>query len=415
MTALKRPIQISTLEEDMRNIFGRPLREQDDSQEEPAPEYPEDGGNLAEPDEDPPMGEADDDEDEPVDEDDDEDEDDEPVDAEEAKSQISSLANGFLSAHTRARVESRSRRGQKKGKGGRSLSEGRRGPKSPKSPKRKPFRKPQQESKAARVLRLARGDIFESAPAPRRRSTTRSSRVASLLEEVQGIVGDLHRSRRVEQIQGFANIAVIAGMLEGRFRSIGMDLAEGNIYRVAGEMKKLSEQASDVAVGLDSPDEEPTEPTEQDELPGDDDQEDPMPTAEAEADDAAVDDMFKKLMAKLLDALQLYNDVTGKEEMDGMPDLDDEPSDGDDEEDVVSVGEQDDDDEPTNGNGNGNGYADEDDDEDEYDDEEPATEDADPSAGGSGGAPPDGPYGRPDEEGDAMSESLRIIRRMRRR
>ena len=390
---MKNPVVITSLEEDMRNIFGRALTEQDDSIEEPAPDPEEEGGNPMEPDEDPPMGESDDDDedDEPVAEEDDDEED--PVAADEAKAQISNLASGFLSAHTRARVESRKRRG------GKSLNEGKRA-------KPKPFRKPLVESKAQRIHRLAEGKIFSTAPAPRgnRRS---SSRIASLLEEVGGIVGDIHRSRKEEQIKGFANIAVIAGMLEGRFRSIGMDLSEGSIYKVAGVMKRLSEQASDVAVGLDSPDEEPE--MEMEPEPGEEPEEDPM-AAEGEGDDPAVDEMFKKLMAKLLDALQLYNDVTGKEEMDPVPGegdeedpMADEPGD---EEDVVRVGEMDDPPPPPMPS---------DDDEEDDDEEEPATEAADPSVGGSGGAPPEGPYGQPDEAGDdAMSEALRMVRAMRR-
>lgn len=411
---MKNHIVISTLREDMVNIFGRPLTEDGDNgygDEEPAPEPEEDGGNAMEPDEDPPMGEGEDDDDdddkpfggkkappfkkEDSHEDDDEDD---PADTEEALGQIATLASGFLSAHTRGPIgESRLRRAGK-------------------SKKNKPFVKPRVESKRQRVQRLAEGKIFSTAPAPsgHRRS---QSRIQALLEEVGSIVGDIHRSRRVEQIKGFANIAVIAEMLEGRFRAIGMDLSEGGIYKVAGVMKRLSEQASDVAIGLDSPDEPGDEldevppgigPSEQDPTPGEG------------GDDAMVDEMFKKLMAKLLDALQLYNDVTGKEEMEPEPgeddepedeasaaeygdggDYDDEPADDDDEEDVVRVGEQDD--PPPS------------DDDDEEDDEEPVAEGDDPTVGGSGGAPPDGPYGQPDPEQDnAMSEALRLVRAMRR-
>lgn len=399
---MKKHLVITSLQEDMRNIFGSPLTEMDDmGGEEPAPEPEEEGGNAMEPDEDPPMGEMDepdDDDEEPKTETDDGDEDDEPADAEEAKGQIANLATGFLSAHTRVAVESRRRRGK-------SLTEGK-GKKT-----RKPFRKPLKESRAARIHRLAEGKIFSTAPAPsgHRRS---QSRIQALLEDVGNIVGDIHRSRKEEQIKGFANIAVIAGMLEGRFRAIGMDLSEGGIYKVAGVMKRLSEQASDVAVGLDSPDEPETE---MEPMPGEEPEEEP--TAEQGGDDAAVDEMFKKLMAKLLDALQLYNDVTGKEEMDPMPGEDGEedptaemddmpPSDDDDEEDVVRVGEMDDPPAPP--------PPSDDDEEDDDEDEEPATEAADPSTGGSGGAPPEGPYGQPDEEGDnAMSEALRLVRAMR--
>jgi hypothetical protein len=387
---MKKHVVITSLQEDMRNIFGRPLTEMDDmGGEEPAPDPEEEGGNPMEPDEDPPMGEMDEPEDEePVDESDDDDEDDMP--AEEAKHQIASLANGFLSAHTRGpAVESRQRGGKRA---------------KPKT-KKKPFVKPLTESRAQRIHRLAEGNIFSTAPAPRgnRRS---SSRIQSLLEEVGGIVGDIHRSRKEEQIKGFANIAVIAGMLEGRFRSIGMDLSEGGIYKVAGVMKRLSEQASDVAVGLDSPDEEPEAPAaEMDDMPGDEE-----PADEA-GEDPAVDEMFKKLMAKLLDALQLYNDVTGKEEMDPVPgEGDDEEPDMDDgEEDVVRVGEMDDPPAPPPP------AASDDDEEDDDEEEEPVAEGEDPSVGGSGGAPPEGPYGQPDEEGDnAMSEALRLVRAMRR-
>lgn len=189
-------------------------------------------------------------------------------------------------------------------------------------------KKPLKESRAQRLQRLAEGRIFVPSAAPSRAS----SKIDRLLEEVGSIVGDLSRSRKVEQIEGFANISVIAGTLHKRFSTLGMRLAEGSIYRVGEEMKRLSEDAGDMALDMDGGDpsvEPPAPPAAEDDAAPD-----------AGGDDAKVDLLFKKFMAKLLDALQLYNDVSGKSEEDEMPGDDAAVAeDGEEEDPEAAVGE----------------------------------------------------------------------------
>ena len=386
MSALRNPVVISSLEEDLKKIGLTGLvREQDDSSEDPAPEVDADGGNPME-------GEG---EDEPKDaqteaEDGEDGEDEkEPM---EAKNLVKNQAARFLRAYAPvtpkpvgARVESRN------GKKGKTLTESRKVSKGP----AKPFVKPLKESRTQRLHRLAEGKIFESAKRPVK---TGVSKIDALLEEVGSIVGDLNRTKKVERIEGFANIAVIAEMLQRRFRMIGMALSEGNIYRVADQMKKLSEQAGDMAIGMDGG-EEPKQ-AEQDEPPPGDPKN--AMAAEADGDDAQVDALFKKFMAKLLDALQLYNDVTGKSEQDEVPGDEEEPGDDDGmpPEDEATAIEQDDvpgDEEEPPGDDSEEEPTDEQDetepegDEPEQGEEEPEEEPTNEEE--------ETPYGQPDEEG----------------
>lgn len=391
MSALRNPVVISSLEEDLKKIGLTGLvREQDDSSEEPAPEVDNDGGN--------PMEAEGDGEDEPKDaqtEADDGEEDDGEEKPMEAKNLVKNQAARFLRAYAPvtpkpvgARVESRN--GQK----GKTLAESR-GSKTPAKPA-KPFVKPLKESRTQRLHRLAEGKIFESAKRPMR---TGVSKIDALLEEVGSIVGDLNRTKKVERIEGFANIAVIAEMLQRRFRMIGMALSEGNIYRVADQMKKLSEQAGDMAIGMDGG-EEPKQAEQDEPPPGE--PKDPM-AAEAEGDDAQVDALFKKFMAKLLDALQLYNDVTGKSEQDEVPGDEEEPGDdnGMPPEDEATAIEGDDvpgDEEEPPGDDSEEEPTDEQD-ETEPDGDEPEQGEEEPEEEPTN-EEEETPYGQPDEEGD---------------
>jgi hypothetical protein len=310
----------------------------------------------------------------------------------EAKSLVKNQAARFLRAYAPvtpkpvgARVEN------KTGKKGKSVTESRTAPKGP----AKPFKKPIKESRSQRLHRLSEGKIFESAKRPVK---TGVSKIDSLLEEVGALVGDINRSKKVEKIEGFANIAVIAEMLQRRFRMIGMALSEGNIYRVADQMKKLSEQAGDMAIGMDGG-EEPKVGEQDEPPPGE--PKDAM-AAEADGDDAQVDALFKKFMAKLLDALQLYNDVTGKSEQDEVPGDEEEPGaeDGMPPEDEATAIEQDDvpgdeeeppaddSEEPTDEQDETEPDGDEPEQGEEEPEEEPTTEEEET------------PYGQPDEEGD---------------
>lgn len=319
--ALRHPVVITPLEEDLKRIGL--LREQDD--EEPAPEpdpeggYAEMGDETPEDEPDKPMGEQADDE-EPAPEpdpeggyateeegEDDEDDEDAAVEA------IGTLAGHFLAQHQAIGPKPAG-----------AVAEG------------KPAQRgrPLHESKAQRVQRLATGNLFGGSP---KRAPEPTNRVTALLEEVSDIVGDIHRSRKEEQIKGFANIAVIADTLASRFSDWGMALSEGNLYRVGAMMKKLSEQSADMAVKLDTPPGEEDPEMEMDEPPMDDEPEDAAAMEQEGGDDAKVDELFKKFMAKLLDALQLYNDVTGKSESD-------EELPGDDKEDSVDDADMDDDD-----------------------------------------------------------------------
>jgi len=308
---MRHPVVVSSLTEDLRAIGLL----SEEGEETPAPDPDVDGGYSAEPgsDEVKPQAESDDEDEDDVavtetDDSDDDDQDGEDT-MEAARGYVASVARNFLKAHTPAsRSRFESRRAPKK----RLVAE------SKARPSKAPLRT-QKESKNLRMRRLAAGRIFESAPAKKTHAVaapSRAARVASLLNEVSELTNGIHRAKRAEHIQGFANIALISEMLSRRFKSISMEFAEGNLFKVSGAMTRLSEQASDVAIALDAPPED-------DETPVDDgamEAEDPM----GGADDAQVDGLFKKLMAKLLDALQLYNDVTGKEEGD---DVDLDPSD----------------------------------------------------------------------------------------
>jgi len=249
---------LTSLTEDLKDIG---LFNETDDQEQDAPKPDPEGGEVSDEGEETPVDEPD-----------------EPKDAAEAFDFIASRAQEFLASH---------------------------GPKAAKPDAPAPA-----QTSESRLQRLADGRLYEDAPtgAP----TSHSNRAQSLLEEVNEIVTGIKRSRREEQIKGFANIAVIAETLGKRFTAWGMEISERGMYEVGQQMKKLSEQAADTALALDQGEEPPMPPPEGEEPDGDE-----APLASADGDDAQVDVMFKKLMAKLLDALQLYNDVTGKE--DEMP------------------------------------------------------------------------------------------------
>lgn len=210
----------------------------------------------------------------------------------------------------------------------------------------------------SRLEQLAEGKIYRSGSAK-----PATDRVASLLEEVAAVVGDIRRAQKEEQIKGFANVAMIAEHLSSKFRGWGMALSEGGLFKVSRQMRKLAEDAAAMAQKIDEP------PAEE---PGKEDEPEKGTEArmEADTDDKSVDDLFKKFMSKLLDALQLYNDVQGKategdEEDEPAPDSDEEPkteldNEGDEEDEPAP----DSDDEPKSE------YTDEADDEDEPDDDE---------------------------------------------
>jgi len=321
----RQPIVITTLQEDLKKIG---LYTETD-QEAPGPEPDQEGGYTGDSDEEPEdepdtISEMDEPEDEPAEEPEMDDD-----DAEEAIEAMGTLARHFLHQH---------------------------------EPLGKPVGAVTESRRRRRQSRYAKAQ----------RSSNPTVRINSLLEEVSDIVGDIHRTRKEEQIKGFANIAVIADKLAGTFSGWGMSLEEGNLYKVGAVMKKLSEDAATMAVRLEQPEGEPEDDDEgdMDEIgprggPPEDDDEgdmDEIGPRGGPTDDAEVDALFKKFMAKLLDALQLYHDVTGKEEAD-------EPEDDEDEVDVdveVDVDEPEDDegeedeDEPELDEGD-----DEDDDEDE--------------------------------------------------
>jgi hypothetical protein len=385
MSALRHHVVITSLQEDLKRIGLTSVREQEDSDEEPAPEVDAEGGNPMEqdmddePDDTAAMGEEEGDE-----EDDDEEE---PDMAAEARTLVKTRAQHFLKAHVPVTPRPVGMATERRGTKGRSISESRKPAGKP-----KPFRKPLKESRSRRLHRLAEGKIFNTAPMRKR---TGVSRVDALLEEVAGIVGDLHRTKQVEKIIGFANISVIAEMLNRRFRAIGMSLSEGSIYRVAGQMQKLSEQAADMALGMDGGEEPPME--------ADPAMGEPEPPS-MEQDDPQVDALFKKFMAKLLDALQLYNDVSGKSEEDPMPGEEEpeEPeAEGFDAAEPVDD-EEEPEDEPVAADAEG-----EDDEDDDEDDEPVAEEDED-------AAQVKGPYGSDVESDDDIEKPMTATEQVRR-
>jgi len=401
MSATRQRVVIRPLKEELENLG---ILEQDD--EAPAPEPDPEGGYSAPDIDDKPADQPDLGKDEGVDGDDD-DEDDvdemEKADAEEsAVNAISTLSNHFLGRH-----ESDDEMPADE-------------PDEPEGPEGEPVA----ESRMGRLRRLSEGKIHG-----RRKSSAarkHDNKITALLEDVSGIVGDIHRVRREERIKGFAKIAVIAEMLSRRFHNWGMSLSEGNLYKVGDVMRKLHEQAADIAFEMDTP---PGE-----EMPGD---EEPPEGIEAAAggDDAMVDEMFKKLMAKLLDALQLYNDVTGKGGEEGEPMDADDDFPGDDEVDVdVDVddeepiaasddgdadddsGEEDDDEALVGGlpPGLGGDEEPEDEDDDEDDDDLPPVASACRESD-DGDADDEGPYGNPPEEEEPVAEARRILAGLRRK
>lgn len=303
---LKRNVVIRPLQEELRALG---ILEQD--QEKPAPKPDPEGGYAAEqgdeePQDEPPKPKAE--QEEP--------EDDDEVET-EALDAIKTLSAHFLGVHEQDEPEDDDDEPMALGPNG----------------------EPVGESRIRRLRRLAEGRIFSSRKSARPKSP---HRVTALLEEVSGIVGDIHRSRREDRIQGFANIAVISEMLSRRFCHWGMSLSEGRLYKVGEVMAKLHEQAADMAIGLDTPPGEKPDEQEEPPIPG---EEEPA----VEQDDAQVDDLFKKLMAKLLDALQLYNDVTGKSEQEEVPDEEEPEFPAEQEEPPVPPPSSDDDDEEPEG------------------------------------------------------------------
>jgi hypothetical protein len=408
---MRHPAVLTTLAEDLRAIG---LLTEDDEKDAPKPS-PE-GGYSGEADaaekakHEKPKSEQtdDDDEKEPKSEQaDDEKEEPTDEDVEAAKDYVASLSRSFLKSHeavTPGPVESRKPSGKK------PVAE----TKSKPAPA-KPKPKPKTESRTERVYRLAKGQIFESktrTSAASAKDSAPTSRVAKLLSEVNDIIGGIHRAKRQEQIKGFANVAVVSEMLSRRFNSIAMGLSEGTLYKVAGAMKRLGEQASDMAVALDTP---PGEEADETHEPGHETDDPKMAT---EQDDVQVDALFKKLMAKLLDALQLYNDVTGKEEPaaegdeepdDKMPDEpaaegDEMPGDDKEKEEPTAEGDDEDDDEepedePATPPVSPEGVEGDDEDDDE---EEPKAE---------GEEKKPSPYGQPADE-RAVEEAKKALRRV---
>jgi hypothetical protein len=211
-----------------------------------------------------------------------------------------------------------------------------------------------------------------------------------------------------------------------------MALSEGNLYRVGAMMKKLSEQSADMAVKLDTPPGEEDPEMGMDEPPMDDEPEDAAAMEQEGGDDAKVDELFKKFMAKLLDALQLYNDVTGKSEQDELPgddkedsvddaDADAEMGDDDDaaendpEIDDADMGEMDDEpDDPDMESGEippGIKTSETDPEEDDDEDEEPMGEQ---EGDDEGGDEKDPPYGVGAEE-SAISEARKRLTAMKKK
>lgn len=228
-------------------------------------------------------------------------------------------------------------------------------------------------------------------PVEKKRSTS-AGKVEALLEDVSHILHGIRRSKLEQKIRGFANIALIADSLSDRFKTIGMRLSEGNLYRVARVMRKLSEQASDMAVGLDTP---PGKEREEDEDGTEDPTGEKPTTEQVPDDDVKVDMLFKKFMSKLLDALQLYNDVTGQSESDAEPEDEPEPE---------AEPEEEDEDEPEGDEEPGDEPAEEGE-EDPEDSDEPTEEDDDDE---------DKPAASPGDE-KAIGEARKMLATLKRR
>jgi len=90
-------------------------------------------------------------------------------------------------------------------------------------------------------------------------------------------------SRDDEVVKGFANVAVIAGTLSERFGGFCRELGEEALCQVSAVLEDLADEASTQALSLQE---------------------------QGPTDDEEINQLFKMFMAKLLDALQLYNDIT---------------------------------------------------------------------------------------------------------
>lgn len=225
------------------------------------------------------------------------------------------------------------------------------------------------ESRGEKLLRLSEGRSAHR-PAPKL-TGGRGSRISALIEHVAGIQSGIRQDRLRERTQLWAKTSRVAGLLGERFSIRAMDLGEANLWKASQEMKRLAEQAADVAIGLDEPE--------------DDDKDVTAPAVGEEDTDALSDEVFKKVMAKILDALQLYNDVKGGDEDGGEP----PPAEMEADEDPAAAADDDDDDDS--------------DDDDDDDEEEPVAE----QDGEDGG-----PFGDPDDECDkgSLGEQARQIR-----
>jgi hypothetical protein len=293
-------VQMTTLQEDLRElkllpeedldqlsvVKGEPVSTQNDP--EPPP-----GQSGEKP---PPKVQAESD-------DDDDDDDDVPtpagdaVQAQEARRYVAGLAKRFLEQYARGR---------------KSRVEGTR------------------SRVADRLESLARGRFASGRAAPRSGPPTTDR----LIEDVARIVGGLNRVRQQERIQGFAHVALISENLGRKFRRLGVALRENNLYRMSSVMERLAYRSGRVALCLEDGELPPPPPPEgQSAVPAT--EQDP-----AEMGDTELDDLFKRFMMKMLDALQVYQDTGAAEEDDELPDL---PPDGEMPSDEKDSDEEDDD------------------------------------------------------------------------
>jgi len=139
-------------------------------------------------------------------------------------------------------------------------------------------------------------------------SNNRLSRVNNLLEEVQGIVGNIHAAEKKEALHSFANISVISEMLAKSFRRVSRELEETQLKGVARTLSMLSEEAGNVAL-----------------------------TIKANKTVPQMESLFKKHMSVLLDSLDLYEDIQETmKQLDECPDdMESEESEGSDDDVIV--------------------------------------------------------------------------------
>jgi len=122
-------------------------------------------------------------------------------------------------------------------------------------------------------------------------------RASRLLEDVADVVDKVRPPAERERIKGFANVAVIASTLSERFAQMGATLDEDTLVEAGHLMEQLAEKAADRTLWLEK-------------------NRGPVP-------ERKVKRTFESYMSDLLDALQLYSDITGVE----LEEMDDEDDD----------------------------------------------------------------------------------------